>query len=207
MVPADAPSIAVTARTRVPAATRREELIGAAMHQFALTGLHGTPVGRIALTVGVAQPYVFALFPTKLHLFLACIDQCFDKTGHAFRDAAGSVSVGRRLEKCDDVLQAMGAAYKVLLVSDRDFLMLQQQAYAACREAPVRERVRRRYAELFRTVQDLSAASPQSIDEFFRRGMGYCMMENIAAAMGVKAVSVSADWVDAELADSDDSPR
>ena len=32
------------ARKRVPAAERREELIAAAVHEFAHGGLHGTPV-------------------------------------------------------------------------------------------------------------------------------------------------------------------
>jgi AcrR family transcriptional regulator len=53
---------ALAPRPRVPAAERREELIAAAVHEFAHGGLHGTPVGRIARRVGVAQPYVFPLF-------------------------------------------------------------------------------------------------------------------------------------------------
>jgi hypothetical protein len=42
-------------RKRVPAAVRREELISAAVHEFARGGLHGTAVERIARRVGVAQ--------------------------------------------------------------------------------------------------------------------------------------------------------
>ena len=61
------------ARRRVPAAERREELIAAAVHEFAHGGLHGTPVERIARRVGVAQPYVFSLFPSKRELFLAAL--------------------------------------------------------------------------------------------------------------------------------------
>ena len=68
-----------TARRRVPAAERREALTAAAVHEFALSGLHGTPVDRIARRVGVAQPYVFSLFAGKRDLFLAAVDHCFDR--------------------------------------------------------------------------------------------------------------------------------
>src|SRR5260370_7164815 len=65
-------------RQRVPAAERRDALIEAAVHEFAHGGLHGTPVERIARRVGVAQPYVFSLFPNKRELFLAAGEPRFD---------------------------------------------------------------------------------------------------------------------------------
>ena len=67
------------ARQRVPAAERRDALIDAAMHEFAQTGFHGTPVDRIARRVGVAQPYVFSLFGSKRELFLAAVERGFAK--------------------------------------------------------------------------------------------------------------------------------
>src|SRR5689334_8313470 len=57
-------------RQRVPASERRDALIEAAVHEFALGGLHGTAVDRIARRVGVAQPYVFSFFASKKQLFL-----------------------------------------------------------------------------------------------------------------------------------------
>ena len=65
------------ARQRVPAAERRDALIEAAIHEFAQTGYHGTPVDRIARRVGVAQPYVFSLFGSKRELFLQAVERCF----------------------------------------------------------------------------------------------------------------------------------
>ena len=53
------------ARQRVPASERRDALIDAAVHEFAQTGFHGTPVDRIARRVGVAQTYVFSLCHSK----------------------------------------------------------------------------------------------------------------------------------------------
>jgi AcrR family transcriptional regulator len=183
-------------RRRVPAAERREALIAAAVHEFALSGLHGTPVDRIARRVGVAQPYVFSLFSGKRDLFLAAVDHCFDRFAETFTEAAAEYRAGQASEDCEDVLMAMGGAYKQLLATDRDYLMLQHQAYAACDDELVRARVRRRYAELVTFVEELSEAEPERLDDFFRHGMAL----NVAAAMGVAELSADCSWVQAELA-------
>src|SRR6202162_954356 len=111
------------ARRRVPAAERREELIAAAVHEFAHGGLHGTAVERIARRVGVAQPYVFSLFENKRALFLAALDRSFERVAQTFRDAAAAYERGS-VPDSDDVLGALGHAYKDLLRTDRDYLML-----------------------------------------------------------------------------------
>lgn len=183
-------------RRRVPAAERREALIAAAVHEFASSGLHGTPVDRIARRVGVAQPYVFSLFAGKRELFLAAIEHCFDRFAEVFTQAAEDYRGGNVPEDCEDVLMAMGGAYRELLGTDRDYLMLQHQAYAACDDELVRARVRRRYAELVALVGELSEADPERLDDFFRHGMAL----NVAAAMDVAELSVGCLWVQAELA-------
>lgn len=190
------------ARRRVPAAERREALISAAVHEFANSGLHGTPVDRIARRVGVAQPYVFSLFAGKRELFLAAVDHCFDRFADMFTHAAAEFRAGRAPEECEDVLMAMGGAYKQLLSIDRDYLMLQHQAYAACDDELVCARVRRRYAELVAFVGELSGAEPERLDDFFRHGMAL----NVAAAMGVAELSAGCSWVQAELAGADCVP-
>jgi AcrR family transcriptional regulator len=181
----------------VPASERREALIAAAVHEFAQGGLHGTPVDRIARRVGVAQPYVFSLFANKRELFLAAVDHCFDRFADVFTRAAGEFLAGEAADDCEDVLMAMGGAYKELLSTDRDYLMLQHQAYAACDDELVRARVRRRSAELMAHAGELSGAQPEQLDDFFRHGMAL----NVAAAMGVAELSADCSWVKAELAD------
>jgi AcrR family transcriptional regulator len=185
------------ARRRVPAAERREELISAAVHEFAHGGLHGTPVERIARRVGVAQPYVFSLFPSKLDLFLAALERGFERVAETFRRAAAEFADGRAAADCEDALDAMGRAYKEMLIDDRDFLMLQHQSYAACDDDVVRASVRRCYAELVDLAQQLSDADPERIDDFFRHGMAL----NVAAALRVEDLSVSCPWVAEELRD------
>jgi len=182
-------------RRRVPAAERREELISAAVHEFAHGGLHGTPVERIARRVGVAQPYVFSLFSNKRELFLAALERSFERVADTFRSAAADYREGRGPTGCEDALEAMGRAYKELLLSDRDYLMLQHQSYAACDDDVVRSRVRHRYAELVELARELSGAEPERLDDFFRHGMAL----NVAAALGVEDLSIACDWVQAEL--------
>jgi AcrR family transcriptional regulator len=180
-------------RQRVPAAERRDALISAAVHHFARGGLHGTPVERIAREVGVAQPYVFSLFPTKRDLFLAAVERGYQQTKALFDRAAAEFEAGRGPDDCEDVLKAMGYAYQQMLASDRerDWLMLQHQAFAACHDEQVRERVRELFADLALHAQRLSGAEPERLDEFFRYGMSL----NAAAALRVEDLSVTCEWV------------
>jgi AcrR family transcriptional regulator len=180
-------------RQRVPAAERRDALIEAAVHEFALGGLHGTPVDRIARRVGVAQPYVFSLFASKRDLFVAAVERDFELVTDTFSTAAAEFDPETAPPDMD-VLKAMGQAYVQLLISHRDYLMLQHQAYAACDDELIRDRVRHCYAQLVSHVERLSGAEPDRIDEFFRYGMWL----NVAAAMGVEDLSAGCDWVRAE---------
>src|ERR1700722_15370564 len=111
-------------RQRVPASERPDALIEAAIHEFAHGGLHGTPVGRIARRVGVAQPYVFSLFGSKRELFLAAVERCFEQIAEVFTRGAAEFDPAIALPDAD-VLQAMGNAYVEMLRTDRDPLMLQ----------------------------------------------------------------------------------
>jgi AcrR family transcriptional regulator len=181
-------------RRRVPAAERRDALVEAAMHEFAHGGLHGTPVDRVARRVGVAQPYVFSLFGSKRELFLAAVERGFHQVLARFEGVAREFDP-ETAPPDTDLLKEMGNAYVELLRTDRDYLMLQLQSYAACDDDVIRERVRSCYAQLIARVQQLSGAEPDRIDDFFRHGMWL----NVAAAMGVEDLSVGCDWVLEEL--------
>jgi len=184
-----------TTRQRVPAAERRDALIEAAVHEFAIGGLHGTPVDRIARRVGVAQPYVFSLFANKRELFLAAVDRGFELTTETFTAAAAGFDPATAPPEMD-ILKAMGRAYVELLATHRDYLLLQHQAYAACADELIRDHVRANYALLVAHVERLSGAEPEQIDEFFRYGMWL----NVAAAMGVEDLSAGCAWMRNEAA-------
>ncbi len=173
------------------------------MHEFALGGLHGTPVDRIARRVGVAQPYVFSLFASKRELFLAAVERGFDLVKETFTQVAAAFDPRVTVDDAD-VLLEMGHSYVELLHSHRDYLMLQHQSFAACNDPEIRDRVRGLYAGLVTQVERIAAEAAQrhgepvptseQIDEFFRYGMWL----NVAAAMGVEDLSAGCEWVRAE---------
>jgi hypothetical protein len=95
----------------------------------------------------------------------------------------------------------MGNAYMEMLGTNRDYLMIQHQAYAACDDETIRNHVRHCYAELVAHVERLSGADQEELDDFFRYGMWL----NVAAAMGVADLSVGCEWMRDELAGDGDA--
>jgi AcrR family transcriptional regulator len=185
-----------TPRQRVPASERRDALIDAAIHEFAHGGLHGTPVDRIARRVGVAQPYVFSLFGSKRELFLAAVARGFELVADTFTKAAAEFDPATAPPEID-LRRAMGQAYVEMLASQRDYLMIQLQAYAACDDEEIRDQVRALYARLVAHVESLWDADAEEIDDFFRYGMWL----NVAAALGVQDLSAGCEWMRAEQAE------
>jgi AcrR family transcriptional regulator len=170
--------------TRLTKEERRREIVEAATREFAVGGLHGTPVTTIAERVGVSQPYLFQLFGTKKELFIAAVRRAFERTVAAFRSAAAEAGDDADTEA---VLLAMGLAYHRLL-DDRTLLLMQMQAYAAGDDPEVRDAVREEFLRLVRFVQSASGAS----DEAVRGWLAFGMLMNVAAAMDLS--EVDADW-------------
>jgi AcrR family transcriptional regulator len=186
-------------RRRVPAAERRDALIEAAVHHFAHGGLQGTKVSAIAADVGVAQPYVFSLFPTKRDLFLAAVDRCFEKVATLFEEAAAAFDRDGPTEPEEDKLNAIGHAYMNTISEEPDRLLLQLQAYAACGDDPgIQESVRRNYAHLVQLARELTAVDDERLDGFFQMGM-WC---NVAAALGIEDFKAGSGWVEKSLGDA-----
>jgi AcrR family transcriptional regulator len=171
-----------TATPRSSAEERREEILEAAVTEFAIKGLHGTSTETIARRVGLSQPYLFRLFGTKKDLFLAAVQRAFDRVLSAFR-----LAVERSPET---PFTAMALAYQDLLVH-REEMLLQMQAYVACSDPEVQKLVRARFAELYRFVEQATGASADEVRDFFAIGM----LLNVAAAMDLPAVVGKEDWV------------
>jgi AcrR family transcriptional regulator len=183
-------------RKRVPAAERRDALTEAAVHHFAHGGLHGTKVSAIAAEVGVAQPYVFSLFPTKRDLFLGAVDRCFEKVSELFEQAAADFDRNGPQEPDEDKLKALGHAYMGSMADNPDRLLLQLQAYAACGDdLGIQTAVRRNYARLVELARDLTGVDDEQLDGFFQMGM-WC---NVAAALGIEDFSADSGWVEQSL--------
>jgi AcrR family transcriptional regulator len=143
---------------------RREQLIDAAIAEFAATGFHATSTTAIAKRAGISQPYVYALFPNKHELFLAANAEVKERIRGAFAEAA------RGLETPEERLEAMGEAY-VELLGNREEIMFQHQANAAAGDPALREPVRREFIRLFDDIVRLSGATEDDVWHFIAHGM------------------------------------
>lgn len=151
---------------------RREQVIAAAVKEFAANGFHATSTGAIAKSAGISQPYIYALFPNKHELFLAVHRHVIDRIRRAFLEAArgGATPEGR--------LKSMGLAYGELL-ADRDEILVQMQAHAAAGDPALREPVRQEFLGLIEDVRRMSGASQEQAMQFMATGM----MLNVVAAL------------------------
>jgi len=165
----------VTTSSRHSAAERREDVLDAAMVEFAAGGLEGTSTEDIARRAGISQPYLFRLFGTKRELFKATAARCLRETLEMFQRAAE----GKRGE---EALAAIGAAYGELLVNDRTYLRGQMAAYAACDDPEICEAVRNGFGDLVHYVERVSGLEPKRISAFFAKGM----LMNVLASMGLQ---------------------
>lgn len=154
---------------------RREAVLRAAVHAFAVGGLDGTSTDTIARRAGISQPYLFRLFPTKKALFLASVERCFDRVAEAFTAAADGLAG-------QEALDAMGAAYRGVL-GDRDLLMHQMQAYAACHDDDVRAATRAGFGRLWGIAGAASGADEDALRQFFAFGM----LMNVVTAMELES--------------------
>jgi AcrR family transcriptional regulator len=162
--------------TRRSATERRDEILEAAVAEFAAHGLDGGSTEAIAKAVGISQPYVFRLFGTKKQLFMATVERCFRGTLELFHTASAGL-------KGEDVLQAIGEAYSERLATDPTYLHAQMQAYAACDDPEIREVVRRGFGDLVEYVERASGLASDRVSHFFARGM----LLNVMASMDMLA--------------------
>jgi AcrR family transcriptional regulator len=113
---------------RMSAEGRREDVVRAAMSEFARGGYHGTSTEAIARRVGVSQPYLFRLFPGKKAIFLAAAERCIQDFQQLLLDAADGL-------QGEEALHAMADAYTRVITEQPERLLMQMQMYAAAAAA------------------------------------------------------------------------
>jgi AcrR family transcriptional regulator len=155
---------------------RRDQVIAAALVEFAEGGLAGTSTEAIAVRAGISQPYLFKMFGTKRDLFIAASKRCFDNVAQTFTEAAEGLAG-------EAALNAMGASYKGL-IADRENLMAQLQMYAACHDREVRECARSGFRKLYQLVEQASGAPAEELAKFFAMGM----LCNVSTALGLAEI-------------------
>jgi AcrR family transcriptional regulator len=151
---------------------RREDILDAALQEFAEGGLHGASTEDIARRAGISQPYVFRLFGTKKELFQAVVARCFRQTLEMFQRAAEGL-------RGQEALDAIGRAYVAQLATEPIRLRAQMQAYAACNDPEIREAVRAGYGDLVAYAERVSGLPAEDVSRFFAMGM----LLNVFASM------------------------
>jgi AcrR family transcriptional regulator len=167
---------------RMSAEERRESVIRAATAEFARGGYYGTSTEAIAKRVGVSQPYLFRLFPSKKAIFLAAAERCVEDTLRTFEEAAEGLAG-------EEALQAMANAYTRVIAERPERLMMQMQMYvavAAAEEAGEHEfgeSVRAGWMRLWDTVHVPLGADVKETTTFMAHGA----LINCLVAMGFPA--------------------
>ena len=163
----------VTATPRKTAEERREQILEAALTEFADHGYEGASTDVIARAVGISQPYLFRLFGTKKGLYLASAERCLSDTYETFRAASEGLAG-------EAALDAMGRAYKEMITADPRRLQAQMQGYSACDDRDVREVMQAGFGRLVELVES-KGVSGERVVEFFAIGM----LINVMTQMGI----------------------
>lgn len=160
---------------------RREDVIRAAISEFAIAGYRGTTTAAIAQRVGVTQPYLFRLFPDKKAIFVAALTRSAADTRLVFERAAETAEGGER------AWQVMTDAYVRLISTRPETLLMQIQGYAAVAAAEAQgddligESVRAGWMSVWDTVHLSLGADAERTARFFACGM----LGNTLTAIGL----------------------
>ena len=168
-----------TPSIRMTAQQRRDELIEAAVAEFAQSGLTGTSTEAIARRAGISHAYLFRLLGTKRELFLAAVDRAFGRV----------IEVFSRVEGSPPAFADLGAAYQDMIEGGHE-LAFQFQAYAACGDPDIRERVERRYLEIFDWVRRATGASVDETRLFMATGL----LISVGSLIGSDTLSPDGSW-------------
>jgi AcrR family transcriptional regulator len=180
---------------RQTAGERREEVIRAAIIEFAALGLHGGSTERIAVAAGISQPYVLRLFGTKKALFIAALNQvCEDivttwqaELERLRRDHGPLVTPQQRL-------QALGSTY-FRFVQEVDELRLVLQGSAAAEDVEVRTHLKAGMNRMFDWLRQATGADYHDVQTFWAQGM----MLTIAASVRAIDDIETSEWARATL--------
>jgi AcrR family transcriptional regulator len=150
---------------RLSADERREHVLEAAIAEFAKRGYHATPTAVIARAAGVSQPYIYALFPDKRTLFLACHERVTERIRATLVEARSAALEGEDLE------ERLGRAYEEMIESRPEQLLFQLQAHAAAADPEIRGTVRERFISLVDESVRLHGTSREVVLGYIARAL------------------------------------
>jgi TetR/AcrR family transcriptional regulator len=166
---------------RLSAQERREEIIRAAIVEFAAHGYHGASTERIANEAGISQPYVFRLFGTKKELFCISVDRVADLIKIAIDTAVAA--------EPQDPMAAVSRAFTELM-HRRDELVLLLQAFASVKDPDLMDLARNGLAQIYAYVAELTGKNEDELQRFFAHGM----LLVIAATLDLPSIAEDQAW-------------
>ena len=142
---------------RMTAPARREALVETACGVFARSSYRGTTTKSIAAEAGVTEPILYRHFPSKRHLYLACLEAAWARVQALWEKAlAGEPDPG-------GWLQAMGAAYLTAKDKRARLVDLWIQALTEASDDPqIRRYLRRQIREVHDYVEDVIRRSQEA---------------------------------------------
>jgi AcrR family transcriptional regulator len=159
----------MTSGTRRQTATeRREQVLAAAIEEFAEHGYHAAKTGSIAKRARISQPYIYALFENKLVLFLAVQDLVSERIIKGFT-AAWNVAVASEEDR-NERLRALGESHRTLMAADKNLLRCRFQGYAAVGEPEIRDHMRTMYLKDFDALRTLTGYDDATLVGFLATG-------------------------------------
>jgi AcrR family transcriptional regulator len=178
----------MTATTdRMSASERREQLLNAAVEEFAAHGYEATTTADIATRAGISQPYVFRFFPTKKALYIAVIDRCVERILRDWESALPKPGESR--------LATLGRAYVEAIPARRSELMVKFGAYGAAHDPEIAAAMRHHLAKLYRYVahqaeRDGSETPHADALRFIAKGF----VINASMAVGLESALTPEEW-------------
>jgi AcrR family transcriptional regulator len=165
-------------RQRQSAGQRRQAVLDAAMREFGRSGYLAARTVDIARRAGVSQPYLYALFPDKRALFLACHERATLLIRQTLRRAAAEAD--RDIDQAK-LSERLGRAATAMFRANPDQLRFQFQARAAAACDPV---IFSAVRDSFMAVVDESAALHHDCPrQQVLQYMAWAMLYDVAQAL------------------------
>jgi AcrR family transcriptional regulator len=156
---------------------RRQDLLQAALVTFAENGYHGARTSDIARRAGVSQPYVYALFPDKRALFLACDEWTTSRIRDELESARAQAAEGG-----EDIVALLGQRWAALVKAHPHLILFQIQAFAAASADPeIQGPVRDQFIELIELSERVYDAPRQRVLHY----IAAALLFNMAVALDV----------------------
>jgi AcrR family transcriptional regulator len=140
--------------TRLPAAERREAIVGAALRVFSARSYARATTAEIAREAGVSEPILYRHFPSKRDLYFACLDSAWAELREVVEE-----KLAQLVESPDGVLPATALAMR------RSKVLVPNLWLQAINEAGEDPEMQRRVREHMREVHDVFAGQLRRAQE------------------------------------------